>query len=83
MIVSNNTIEAEGVGDFFRNLGRKGLNVSKNLRKNVLSNPTQVLDITANIATAAASRNPEKVIVRCEQFLSHREKFLPWKFCLI
>ena len=31
--------------------------------KNVLSNPTTALDITANIATAAASRNFENVLL--------------------
>ena len=30
------------------------------MAKNVISNPTRTLDITANIATAAASRNPKK-----------------------
>ena len=59
MTVSDNTIKAEGLGDFVKNVGRKGLNVSKNMTKNVLSNPTRALDIT-NIATAAASRNPKK-----------------------
>ena len=62
MIVSDNTIAAEGLGDFFKNLGKKGLNVSKNLAKNVLSNPTRALDLTANIASAAASRNPKNVL---------------------
>ena len=33
MIVSDNTIQAEGLGDFFKNLGRKGLNVSKKMAK--------------------------------------------------
>ena len=62
MIVSDNTIQAEGLGDFFKNLGKKGLNVSKKMAKNVLNNPTRALDITANIATAAASRNPKNVM---------------------
>ena len=62
MTVSDITIQAEGLGDFFKNLGKKGLNVSKKLAKNVLSNPTKASDITANIATAAASRNPKKVL---------------------
>ena len=35
MTVSDNTIQAEGLGDFFKNLGKKGLNVSKKLAKNV------------------------------------------------
>ena len=28
MTVSDNTIEAENLGDFFKNLGKNGLNVS-------------------------------------------------------
>ena len=62
MIVSDNTIKAEGLGDFFKNLGEKGLNVSKKMAQNVLKNPSRALDITANIATAAASRNPKNVM---------------------
>ena len=56
MIVSDNVIQAEGLGDFFKNLGKKGLNASKKMAKNVLSNPGRALDLTAKIATAAASR---------------------------
>ena len=52
MIVSDNTIQAEG-------LGRKRLNVSRKLAKNVLSNPARALDNTANISTPAASGNPK------------------------
>ena len=33
MIVSDNVIQAEGLGDFFKNLGKKGLNVSKKWQK--------------------------------------------------
>ena len=34
MIVSDNVIQAEGLGgDFFKNLGKKGLNVSKKMAK--------------------------------------------------
>ena len=57
MIVSDNVIQAEGLGDSFKNLGKKGLNVSKKMAKNALSNPGRALDLTAKIATAAASRN--------------------------
>ena len=62
MIVSDNTIQAEGISDFFKNLGKKGFNVSKKMAKNVLKNPGRALDITTNIATAAASRNPKNVM---------------------
>ena len=60
MIVSDNMIQAEGLGDFFKNLGKKVLNVSKKMAKNVLSNPGRALDLTAKMATAAASRNSKQ-----------------------
>ena len=41
MTVSDNTIKAEGLGDFFKNLGKRGINVSKKMAKNVLSNLSQ------------------------------------------
>ena len=62
MIVSDNVIQAEGLGDFFKNLGKKGLNASKKMAKNVLSNPGGALDLTAKIATAAASRNSKQAL---------------------
>ena len=62
MIVSDNVIKAEGLGDFFKNLGKTSVKVGKKLAKNVLKNPSRALDITANIATAAASRSPKIVL---------------------
>ena len=62
MTVSDNTIKSEGLGDFFKNLGKKGLNVSKKMAKNVLSNPGRALDLTAKIATAATSRNSKQAL---------------------
>ena len=59
--VNDNTIKAEGLGDFFKPLGKKGLNISKKMAKNVLKNPSRALDITATTATAAASRNYKNV----------------------
>ena len=60
--MSDNAIQEEGLGDFFSNLGKKGLTVPKTMAKNVLANPSRALDITANFATAAASRNPKNVM---------------------
>ena len=57
MIVSDNTIKAESFGDFSKNLGKKGLKMSKKMTKNVLSYPGRALDLTAKTATAAASQN--------------------------
>ena len=62
MIFSDNVIQAEGLGDFFKNLGKKGLNLSKKMAKNVLSNPGRALDLTAKKATAAASRNSNQAL---------------------
>ena len=62
MIVSDNTINAEGLGDFFRKFGKKGLDVSKKMAKNVLSNPARALDLTAKIATAATCRNSKQAL---------------------
>ena len=47
---------------FSKNLGEKGLNVPKKMAKNIIKNPGRALDITANIATAAASGNPKIVM---------------------
>ena len=62
MIVSDNVIQADCLGDFFKNLGKKGLNVSKKMAKNVLSNPGRALDLTAKIPTAAASKNSKQAL---------------------
>ena len=62
MIVSDNTIQAEKLVDSFKNLGKKVLNVSKKMAKNVLSNPGRALDLTEKIATAVASRNSKEAL---------------------
>ena len=62
MIFSDSVIQAEGLGDFFKNLGKKSLNISKKMAKNVLSNPGRALDLTAKIATAAASKNSKQAL---------------------
>ena len=62
MIVSDNEIRAENLGEFFKNLGKKGLNVSKKMAKNVLNYPGRALDLTAKIATAAASENSKQAL---------------------
>ena len=62
MTVNDNTIKAESLGDFFRNLGKKGFNVSKKIAKNVLGNPGRALDLTAKIATAAVSKNSKQAL---------------------
>ena len=58
MIVSVNTIQAEGLGDFFKIIGKISTKAGKKLAKNVLSNPGRALDLTAKLATAAAIKSP-------------------------
>ena len=85
MIVSDSTIQAEVLGDFFKNLGKKGLNVSKKMAKNVLKNPGRALEIGANVGTAFASRNPKAALTSLPEviiFLSYRKKTLSWKICI-
>ena len=62
MTVSDNTIKAEGLGDFFRNLGKVSSKAAKKLATNALKNPSRFLEIGANVATAAASRNPKAAL---------------------
>ena len=62
MIVSDNTIKAEGLSCFFKNLGNISAEAGKKLATNVLKNPTRAFEIGANVATAAASRNPKAAL---------------------
>ena len=62
MIVSDNTIKAEGLGSFFKNLGKISSKAGKKLAKNVLSNPGRALDLTTKIATAAATKSPKAAL---------------------
>ena len=62
MIVTDNTIKAEGLGSFFKNLGKISARASKKLATNVLKNPARALEITSNIATAAATKSPKAAL---------------------
>ena len=57
LIVSERTIDGEGLGDFFKHLG----SAAKNVGKKILNNPGRALEIAANIGTAAASKNPRMI----------------------
>ena len=62
MIVSDNTIQEEGLGDFFKNLGKFSAKAGKKLAKNVLNNPGRALKLTAKIATATATKSPKAAL---------------------
>ena len=58
MTVSDATIEAEGLKDFFRSFDRATVNFGKK----VANNPVRALEIASKIGTAAASRNPRAAL---------------------
>ena len=62
MIVSDNTIQAEGLGDFFKKLGKVSGKAAKKIATNALKNPSRFLEISANVAAATASRNPKAAL---------------------
>ena len=62
MIVSDNTIQAEGLGDFFKNLGKVSSKAAKKLATNALKKPSRFLKVGANVATVAVSKNPKAAL---------------------
>ena len=62
MIVSDNTIQAEGLGDFFKKLGKVSGKAAKKLATNARKNSSRFLEIGANVATAAATKNPKAAL---------------------
>ena len=70
MIVSDNVIQAEGLGSFFKNLGKISSKAGKKLAKNVLSNPGRALDLTAEIATAAATKSPKAALSKLPEVIN-------------
>ena len=69
MIVPDNMIQAVSFADFFKSLGKKGLNVSKTMARNVLSNPGRALDLTSKIATAAVSENSKQALSKLPEVI--------------
>ena len=62
MTVSDKTIQAEGLGSFFKKLGRISTKAGKKLATIVLKNLGRALEITSNIATAAATKSPKAAL---------------------
>ena len=69
-IVSDNTIQAEGLQDFFKGLG----NAAKTIGKKIVNNPTRALEIGTNLATAALTKNPKAIATQAPsviKFIHH------------
>ena len=62
MTVSDKTIQAEALSSFFKSLGKTSARSGKKLATNVIKKPARSLEIGANVATAAASRNPKAAL---------------------
>ena len=58
MTVSDATLEAEGVKDFFKSVCKATVNFGKK----VTNNPVRALEIACKIRSAAASRNPRAAL---------------------
>ena len=56
MTFSDNTKQAEGLGRFFESLERISAKDVKKVETNVLKTPGRAVEITSNIATAAATK---------------------------
>ena len=58
MTVSDATIEAEGLKDFFKSVGKAMVNFGEK----VATNPVKAIEIASKIGSAAASRNPRAAL---------------------
>ena len=62
MTVSDNTIQAETLGSFFKVLGRISAKAGMKLASFELKTSGRALEITSDLATAAATKIPEAVL---------------------
>ena len=58
MTLNDATIEAEGLKDFFKSVGK----ATFNFEKKVYNNPVRALEIASKLGSAAASRNPKAAL---------------------
>ena len=58
MTVSDATLEAEGLKDFLKSVGKATVNFGKK----IANNPVRALEIANKIGSAAASRNPRAAL---------------------
>ena len=70
MTVSENTIKAEGLGSFYKKLGKISSKAGEKLAENVLSNPGRALDLTAKLATAAATNSPKAALSKLPEVIN-------------
>ena len=62
MVVSDNTIATEGLGDFLKSLGEKPVKVGEKVLKNVIKYQGTILEFGTNVGSAFASRRPKTTL---------------------
>ena len=70
MTVSENTIATKSLDDFSKNLGKKGVIVSRKMAKNDLKSPGRALEIEANVGTAFASRSLQAALTSLPEVIN-------------
>ena len=70
MIESDNTIHAEGLSIFFQKFREMSVKAGKKLATNVLKKPGRALEITSNIAAAAATKIPKAAFLSLPQVIN-------------
>ena len=75
LIVSDQIIAEEGLGDFFEHIGK----AAKNVGKKILNKPARAVEIAANIRTAAASKNSKLIAATAPEII----KFVHQGNCLL
>ena len=65
LIVSDQTIQAERLGEFFKHIG----NAVKNVEKKILDNPGRALELEAITGTAATSKNRRMIVATAPDVL--------------
>ena len=70
MTVSDNALQAEGLGDFSKNLGKKGLIVPKKVEKAILKNPGRAMELGEIVVSAIATKSPKANLSTLNEALS-------------
>ena len=78
MIDSDNAIQAEGLCNFSKKLGKNSVKVGKKLAKNVLKNQGRALEFGANVGGAFTSRSHKAAASTLPEVISfyHTERGL-------
>ena len=59
-------MDGEGLGDFFKQIGKE----AKNVGMKILNNQNRALELGANVGTAAASKNPKLIAATAPKSLN-------------